>query len=152
MQKILILIFLITIGCSNNKVVKNHGLASLELKSQKIIILKTNKNDVIREMGNPSSRSLFDENIWFYIQREKVNQSIIKLGKSKINKNNVLELTFNDYGILKSKKLYQIDKMKNVKIEKENTITKYNKDSYFGRLLKSIRQKIDSPTQTKRRN
>ena len=151
MKKILIVIFFITISCSNNKVVKNHGLASLELKSDKIIVLKTNKNDILNLMGNPSSTSLFDENTWFYIQREKTNQSIVKLGKSKINKNNVLEISFNNYGIVQSKKLYQIDKMKNVKIEKNTTLTKYDKDSYFGRLLKSIRQKIESPTKKNRR-
>ena len=27
--------------------------------------------------------SLFDENLWYYIQREKVNQSVFKLGKKK---------------------------------------------------------------------
>ncbi len=151
MKKILLLIFLITISCSNNKVVKNHGLASLELKSDKIIVLKTNKNDILDLMGNPSSTSLFDENTWFYIQREKTNQSIVKLGKSKINKNNVLEINFNNYDIVESKKLYQIDKMKNIKVEQNTTLTKYDKDSYFGRLLKSIRQKIESPTKKNRR-
>ncbi len=151
MKKILLLIFLITISCSNNKVVKNHGLASLELKSDKIIVLKTNKNDILDLMGNPSSTSLFNENTWFYIQREKTNQSIVKLGKSKINKNNVLEINFNNYDIVESKKLYQIDKMKNIKVEKNTTLTEYDKDSYFGRLLKSIRQKIESPTKKNRR-
>ena len=131
--------------------VKNHGLASLELKSDKIIVLKTNKNDILDLMGNPSSTSLFNENTWFYIQREKTNQSIVKLGKSKINKNNVLEINFNNYDIVESKKLYQIDKMKNIKVEKNTTLTEYDKDSYFGRLLKSIRQKIESPTKKNRR-
>ena len=102
-------------------------------------------------MGNPSSTSLFNENTWFYIQREKTNQSIVKLGKSKINKNNVLDINFNNYDIVESKKLYQIDKMKNIKVEKNTTLTEYDKDSYFGRLLKSIRQKIESPTKKNRR-
>ena len=101
MKKIYILLFLITIGCSNNKVVKNHGIIGLELKNDKIHISKTNKNDVLKIIGNPSTISLFDENIWFYFERAKVNQSIIKLGKSKINKNNILEIAFDNYGIVK---------------------------------------------------
>ena len=48
MKKILLFIFLITISCSNNKVVNNHGFGALELKADKINISKTNKNDVVR--------------------------------------------------------------------------------------------------------
>jgi len=85
-KKLLIIIFLLTINCSNNKVVKSHGISALDLKSEKIIINKSNKNDVIEILGKPSSESLFDENVWFFLQREKVNQSIFKLGKQKLQK------------------------------------------------------------------
>ena len=80
MKKIIFIIFLLTVSCSNNKVVNNHGLNALELKNDKIIISRTNKNDIIKIVGKPSTVSLFDENLWYYIQRE-VNQSIFKLGK-----------------------------------------------------------------------
>ena len=81
MKKIIFIIFLLTVSCSNNKVVNNHGLNALELKNDKIIISRTNKNDIIKIDWKPSTVSLFDENLWYYIQREKVNQSVFKLGK-----------------------------------------------------------------------
>ena len=89
MKKIILIIFLFTLSCSNNKVVNNHGFTALEIKSDKIKISQTNKNDILKDVGRPSTVSLFDENIWFFIEREKVTQSFIKLGKSKIRKNNV---------------------------------------------------------------
>ena len=71
--------------------------------------------------------SLFDENSWFYIQREKINQSVFKLGKSKIQKNNILEITFNNYGIVESKKLYDLDDMNDIKHDIKD-INKNSKD------------------------
>ena len=145
MKKIIILIFLITLSCSNNKVVKNHGLSSLESKASKIEMSKSNKNDVIKMIGKPSIISLFDENIWFYIQRETINQSIIKLGKSKIQKNNILEIVFNNRGIVEKKNFYNLENMNDLKIVKTTTEKKYNEQGSIGKMLKSIEQKINSP-------
>ena len=151
MKKILLFIFLITISCSNNKVFINHGLTALEKKSNKIEILKSNKNDVLNIVGKPSTVSLFDENSWFFIEREQVNQSVFKLGKTKLTKNNVLEVTFNNYGIVNSKKIYNLDNMNDYKIVKETTQKKYDKTSALGKVLKSIEQKINNP-KTNRKN
>ena len=93
--------------CSNKQVIKNHGMTSLEDKAKLIIVQQSNKNDVLDIIGRPSTVSLFDSNDWFYIEREKINQSVFKLGKSKINKNNVLEISFNEYGIVETKKTYK---------------------------------------------
>ena len=145
MKKILILIFLLTISCSNNKVVNNHGLIGLDVKAGKIELSKTNKNDVLNILGKPSTISIFDNNTWLYIERVKVNQSIVKFGKSKIEKNNVLEVNFNNYGIVESKKLFNLDNMNDLKIAKEITSKKYDPNSGFGKLIKSLEQKINSP-------
>ena len=39
-----------------------------------------NSNDIISIFGPPSTKSNFDTNIWFYIERKKTNRSIFKLG------------------------------------------------------------------------
>ena len=151
MKKYIFLIFLITIGCSNNKLVYNHGLNALEAKSIKIIAQKSNKNDVVKQLGKPSSVSLFDENNWFYIQRVKENQSILKLGKSKIKKNNVLEVKFNDIGIVESKRFYQLNNMNDLKVVSKITTKSYSNISTIGKMLKSLEQKINSPKQNRSR-
>tara|TARA_B100000003_G_C10875180_1_gene348797 strand:- start:395 stop:853 length:459 start_codon:yes stop_codon:yes gene_type:complete len=151
MKKIIILIFLITLSCSNNKVVRNHGQYALDIKINKVEINKSNKNDIVEIFGKPSTISLFDDNIWYYIQREKVNQSLFKLGKSKIKKNIVLEINFNDYGIVDNKLVYLIDDMNDIKISEEKTTNQYQSKSYFGKLLNSMKQKIDSPKLNRKR-
>ena len=153
MKIVLIFIFLLTISCSNNKVVNNHGFISLELKTEKIYLNKSNKNDVLKEIGKPSSVSLFDENTWFYFEREQINQSIFKLGKSKIVKNNVLEVSFNNLGIVENKKIYNIQDMNKLNITKDTTIQNtYENSNYFGKVLNSIKQKVNSPKLNRKRN
>ena len=78
----LIILFLFTLNCSINKVSNTHGYRFLEKKYETIELNKSNKNDVKKIIGPPSSRSKFD-NTWFFIERKKVNQSLFKLGKKK---------------------------------------------------------------------
>ena len=152
MKKILIFILiLITTSCTNNKVVKNHGLNALMLKEKNIEVSKSNKNDILNTIGKPSSISLFDENTWFYMQRELENKSFLTLGKQKITTNNVLEINFNDYGIVDNKLVYLIDDMNDIKISEEKTTNQYQSKSYFGKLLNSMKQKIDSPKLNRKR-
>ena len=143
-KKILLFVFLIITSCSNKQVINNHGMTSLELKADKIIETKSNRNDVINIIGKPSTTSLFDKNSWFFIQREKINQSVFKLGKSKIKTNNILEITFDEYGIVKTKKLYNLNNMKDLKKVKKITQKDYDSTSGVGKLLKSLEQKINS--------
>ena len=81
MRIFLLLIILFITACSSNKVSKNHGFISLENKLENIAINKSNKNDIIKIIGHPSSISKFDTNKWFYIERKQTNQSLFKLGK-----------------------------------------------------------------------
>ena len=104
MKYILILILFFTLSCSLNKVKNNHGVLSLENKISKIIINKSNTNDIINIFGPPSTKSTFDNNLWIYIERKKANRSIFRLGSKKIVKNNVAILEIDNKGILKKKR------------------------------------------------
>ena len=84
--------------------VKHHGVPFLEKKQETLIINKTNKNDIREILGNPSTTSKFDNNIWIYIERKQTQSQIKNLGKMKIFKNDVLVLEIDDYGILKKKR------------------------------------------------
>tara|TARA_B100001939_G_scaffold296279_1_gene270159 strand:- start:123 stop:581 length:459 start_codon:yes stop_codon:yes gene_type:complete len=145
MNKIIILIFLLTLSCTNNKVINSHGPSALNIKINDIEISKSNKNDIKKIFGKPSSESLFNEDKWYYIERKKTNQSIIKLGKQKITINHVLEINFDKYGIVQSKKLYTLEDMKEVNMSKDITSTEYQGASYIQKMLNSVRQKIDAP-------
>ena len=99
-----ILIFIFIINCTGNKVSNYHGAKSLEIKYEKIYINKTNKNDLVKLIGPPSSISDFDKDKWFYFERLKTNQGLFKLGAQKISINNVLIVKLNKFGILEEKK------------------------------------------------
>ena len=97
MRILFIILFLFTLNCSTNKVSKIHGFRLIENKYDKLTLNENNKNDVKRIIGPPSTVSDFDRNKWFYIEREKTNQSIVKLGIKKINKNNHVRFAGSDY-------------------------------------------------------
>ena len=94
-----------TLSCKTNKVSQNHGYKALELKHDIIKVNTSNKNDILSIIGPPSSKSDFNENKWFYIERRKTNQSLIKLGIKKIEKNNILIVEFDKMGILIKKEI-----------------------------------------------
>ena len=89
MRNILVIIIFFITACTSNKVTKNHGFISLDNKLENIIINKSNKNDIIKFIGYPSSISEFNPNKWFYIERQQRNQSLFKLGIKKLSKNNI---------------------------------------------------------------
>ncbi len=152
MKFFLIFVFIFILSCSTNKVVKNHGVLSLESKSKKIHINKSNANDIISILGPPSTKSTFDENTWIYVESTKVNQSIIKLGKNKIEKNNVLVVQLNNRGILKKKDFYDLQKMNDLKFSESVTKKKYANNSFVYTFLTSLREKINAPTRRKDKN
>ena len=141
----LILVCLIVTNCSLKKVVQHHGVPFLEKKQNKLIIGKTNKNDIRKILGNPSTKSKFDNDIWIYIERKQTQSKIKNLGKMKIFKNDVLVIEINDYGILTKKNFYNKDDMKNIKIVKETTIDGFNKNTFIYDFMSSMRQKINDP-------
>ena len=147
MNKILyIFLILITVtNCTPKKVVKHHGVPLLEKKQNSLVLNETNKNDVIKILGNPSTKSLFDENMWIYIERKQTQSELKNLGKMIIYKNDILVVEFDNFGILKNKKLYDINKMKDIKIAKETTENVNKNKSFLYDFMSSMRQKINDP-------
>jgi len=141
---IVILFFLIT-SCSINKVIKKHGVRNLEEKQAKLIIEKSNKNDIQLILGPPSTQSTFDSDVWIYIEREITNEKLIKLGKEKLLTNNVLILEINSQGKLIDKKFYDMNDMNDIKLSSLKTENNYGKKSFVYDFLSSMRQKINDP-------
>ena len=150
MKKLLLFILLLfTFSCTVNKISNTHGFRLIEKKYDKIIINKTNKNDVRNMIGPPSSKSKFDDT-WIYIERKKTNQSLVKLGKKRIDKNNVMLIKFNSMGLVSDKEIMDINKMNDIKIAQKKTIKKYEQDDFFYNILSVLREKINAPTRNKK--
>ena len=129
-----------------------HGTKSLDTKFNEIQVDKTNKNDLMKIFGPPSTKSDFDKDTWFYVERLKTNQSLIKLGAQKIKKNNILIVKLSSNGILKSKKLLNLNDMNDIKYLKETTDKEFkNTDMLYG-IISSLREKINAPLRNRKNN
>ena len=147
MIKILYIIFLsiIVSNCSFKKVIKHHGVPFLEKKQSSLLLNISNKNDVKKILGEPSTKSKFDNDLWIYIERKQTQSELKNLGKMKIFKNDVLILEFNKYGILEKKDFFIKDKMNNVKKIETTTEIGFRKNSFIYDFMSSMRQKINDP-------
>jgi outer membrane protein assembly factor BamE (lipoprotein component of BamABCDE complex) len=138
-------LFLFILNCSLNKVSNSHGSRFIDTKYDKILLNKSNKNDLRKLIGPPSSISKFTGN-WFYIERKKTNQSIFKLGEKKISQNHIIIIEFNNMGIVSKKDLLKIEDMNDIKISKETTTKKYGQDNALYDIFSSLRDKINAPS------
>ena len=141
----IILISLIVSNCTPKKVIKHHGVPFLEKKQSSLILNKSNINDIKKLLGNPSTKSKFDNNIWIYIERKQTQSELKNLGKMKIFKNDVLVLEIDDYGILKKKIFYNKDDMQKIKIVEATTSAGFKRNSFIYDFMSSMRQKINDP-------
>ena len=117
----------------------------LEKKQEKLIVNKSNTNDIRKILGNPSTQSKFDNDIWIYIERKHTQSELLKLGKVKIYKNDVLVLEVDNYGILKKKEFFNKEDMENIKVVENTTNNDFERNSFIYSFMSSLRQKINDP-------
>ena len=110
-----------------------------------LVVNSTNKNDILKILGNPSTTSKFDNDVWIYIERKQTQSKLKNLGRMKIYKNDVLVLEVDDYGILKKKEFFNKDDMQNIKVVEATTEAGFKRNSFIYNFMSSIRQKINDP-------
>ena len=137
-----IILFFIT-ACQQKELTKTHGIAYLEKREKLIVVNKTNKNDTINVLGQPSTKGMTDDNLWIYIERTITRGSLLKLGRNYLKKNNVLVLEFDKYGILTKKEFYNKKKMKKISFAKNITENEIRKENFIQGFLSSVRQKME---------
>ena len=110
-----------------------------------MIINKSNKNDIKKILGNPSTRSKFDNDVWIYIERKQTQSRLRNLGRMKIFKNDILVLEIDNFGILKKKNFYNMEDMNKIKIVEETTEASFARNSFIYDFMSSMRQRINDP-------
>jgi outer membrane protein assembly factor BamE (lipoprotein component of BamABCDE complex) len=147
---IIILIFLLLSNCHRNPVINTHGVPFLEIKQKNLIVKESNKNDVKKILGHPSTVSVFDTSIWIYIERTRTKGKLLKFGQNVTSKNNVLALKFNEYGILIKKDFYDKNQINKINFTKNTTGTISREKNFIYSFLSSLRQKINEPASRKK--
>ena len=147
MYKTLYIIFfsLIVTNCSFKPVIKHHGVPYLEKKQALLIVNESNKNDIKKILGIPSTTSKFDNDLWIYIERKQTQSKLKNLGRMKIFKNDVLVLEIDNFGILKKKEFYNKNDMENLEIVESTTATGFRRNSFIYDFMSSMRQKMNDP-------
>ena len=148
-HKILIFFFLILYNCQLQEPNNNHGILFLENRSNKLIINKTNANDVINILGQPHSKSVDNVNQWIYIERTLSKGKLHKLGQNVLKTSNVLLLSFNKYGVLEEKKLINKSNLNDVEFSKDDTENNLAQKSFIQKFLNSVRTRMYSNSKNK---
>ena len=74
---------------------------------------------------------------------------MIKLGKQKIKKNNILVVELNNSGILIDKKLLNLENMNDVKYLEETTEKDFKNNNFMFTVFTSLREKINAPARNR---
>ena len=144
------IIFIFISNCSLNKVVKHHGVHNLKKKNDKLEILGTNRNDVLINLGIPSTKSTFDTEVWIYMERKTTSSELKSLGRQKLLLNDILILEFDTKGMLVKKDFLTKDDMNKLKISTNTTEIINQKNTFIDNFLSSLRQKINDPLGVKK--
>ena len=134
--------FIFLLSCQLQEPSKNHGIIFLKNRSDKLVIDSSNKNDVIKIIGQPHSKSINNENEWIYIERVLTKGEYHKLGQNILKTNNVLVLKFDKYGILKNKNFFDKNSKNKLKFSEKETTNEITQKSFVEKFLTSIREKM----------
>ena len=93
-------------------------------------------------MGNPHTKSISDDNLWFYFDRKLSGTSIVKFGDMSLLENNVLVLNFDKYGVVSQKEFFSKEDMKKIKYSQMKTENPVSKQSFVSAFLQSVKQKM----------
>ena len=140
----LLVILTMLVSCQRHEIVKSHGLSYLENRQKLIVVNQSNKNDIIKVLGQPATRGMTNDNLWIYIERTKTRGKLLKLGRVNLKKNNVLVLEFNKYGVLDKKEFYDKESMNKINFAKNITENEIKKENFIYSFLSSVRTKMES--------
>ena len=129
-------------NCKLQEPTKNHGIVFLENRANKLNVNKDNKNDIIKILGQPHTKSFKEDDNWIYLERVLTKGSFHKLGQNIVKTNNVLILDFDKYGILKAKKLLNKDDIKKISFSDRITENNLSKKSFVQSFLSSVKSKM----------
>ena len=140
--RLFVFLFIILTACQLQEPTKNHGIVFLENRSNQLTINKSNKNDVIKIIGQPHSKSINDDDIWIYVERTLTKGKYHKLGQHVLKKNNTLVLKFDKFGILKDKEIYDKNNTNQIAFSNKETTNELSKRSFVETFLSSLKQKM----------
>jgi outer membrane protein assembly factor BamE (lipoprotein component of BamABCDE complex) len=134
---------LITLSCTLKDNIKLSGIVNLAEKEKILEINKTNKNDVIKLLGDSVFVDFKEKNTWIY------GETISKKGwhgSNRILKSTILYLDFNNRGVLIGKEILDNKKIQNIKFSESYTSSRSLNTSFSKKLFNSLRKRYKNKT------
>ena len=129
-------------NCQLKEPSKNHGILFLKNRSDNLTISKSNKNDILKSIGHPHSKSISNDNEWYYIERVLTKGEYFKLGQNILKTNNILILKFDKYGVLTEKKFLDKNSKEKIFFSEDITENELSQKSFVEKFLRSIKTKM----------
>ena len=88
-KKTYFILFFILLNCQLQEPAKNHGILFLENRASQLTIMKTNKNDVVKILGQPHTTTYNENDIWimmafgvlgFFMEKHNFSTAGVLLG------------------------------------------------------------------------
>ena len=137
----LIIVFTLIYNCSPR--ISRHGNIFSDDELKILQTTRLNKSEIIEILGQPSTKSTFSENIWYYIFFIQKERAYFQVRNSS---NKILKIKFDDkqnvetYNIIKNN---QSIKIKTVKVDSDTSV--YNR-GIARELLDSFIRRMEEPT------
>ena len=140
------LVIILANSCKLSPSITHSGVINLEQKKDVFFLGKTNKNDVIKEIGETLLKEYPEEKSWIYIETETKRNL---LGKKILIKNDILMLEFDDKGILLTKDFYNLKNIKDLNFNEETTSTLAIEESNSKKFFSSMRKRFKTLSEKK---
>lgn len=105
-----------------------------ELK-ELIVVGKSTKDDVLSELGSPSSQSSFGSEVWYYIS---ARQETVAFFKPEVVDQDVVRVEFNESGVVKDVTQFNKNDAKDFSVVKRTTPTEGHSMTIMEQFLGNI--------------
>lgn len=134
MKKTLLILSLALLTTACAPVVAQRGNLLEDHQISIVEIGTSTRSDVLRALGSPTTRSTFDNNLWYYIGQETAKKGILD---PKVTKERIILATFNEDGVLEA--LEDIDRERiNIPYSRDKTVTHGNDITIAQELLGNL--------------
>ena len=133
------LIFLLLSFCSPKKIENVFGVHNLLIKQKSLNLNQSNRNDILKILGEPLAKDFIDNNIWLF---NETNEGVSYFGKKYIIKSDTIIVQFDNKGILINKQILNINQMKDLSFDEFKTASLSIDQSLLKQILSSTKKRL----------
>ena len=141
---IFIIIFFLSLFLGScNKRISNHGTVLSKQEITMIQNTKLNKSEIIEILGQPSIKSTFSNNVWYYISHMQQERAYFEV---KTISNNILKITFNEEQLVSNYQFFSKGRILDIEINQNKTEKDVDKDEgILLDFLSSFKRRLKDP-------